>query len=297
MTPAVARPMPAGLAWRPDGQVVLSGPLLRLAQACDEAWTVLAGRWPAEPEDHPAMLDAEALQAVDFLTSFPHLATFACGLDPAEENLGEFTTRPLDETGVRLTRLAPVREVLTPAACYHVYVHHRGEALSGPRYVTTRNTCFRRETHYEPLRRQWAFRMREIVCLGDRREVTGFLRAATDLVTALFRELALPVGWAAATDPFFRPTRSPKYLAQRLSPTKHEAAYRDLAIASVNLHEDTFGDAYEITRHGRPATTGCVAFGLERWLYALTDRYGPAPAGWPDVVAAARRVTAVAVAS
>jgi len=294
VTETVARLAPVGLAWRPNGQVVLSGPLLRLARACDEAFTVLADVWRAEPEEHPALLDAEALQAVDFLTSFPHLASFAGCLDAGEENLRDFTAQPLDDSGVRLTRLAPVRDVLTPAACYHVYVHHRGESLTAPMHLTTLNTCFRRETHYLPLRRQWTFRMREIVCLGTRQEVTDFLRGTRELVTALFEELALPISWEAATDPFFQPTRSPKYLAQRLRPTKHEAQYGELAIASVNLHEDSFGDAYEITRAGSPVTTGCVAFGLERWLFALTDRYGADPYAWPDVAAMARRVAGVA---
>ncbi|MGH3714901.1 MAG: hypothetical protein ACRDT4_15770 [Micromonosporaceae bacterium] len=288
----VAALAPVGLGWRDSGQVVLSGPLLRLAAACDEAFTELAGVWHAEPEAHPAMIDAGALQSMDFLTSFPHLATFATCLDPAEANLERFTGRdPVGEAGVRLTRTAPVRQVLTPAACYHVYVHHQGSSLDTPRYLTTRNTCFRRETHYQPLRRQWTFQMRELVCLGTRTEVRNFLRRTRELVSALLDELELPVAWETATDPFFQPTRSPKYLAQRLQPTKHEAQFDGgLAIASVNLHEDSFGDAYELLRDGRPATTGCVAFGIERWLYALTRRYGPDPGGWPDVAAAARRV-------
>lgn len=284
---------PVGLRWRASGQAVLSGPLYGLAAACDAAFTTLAARWDAEPEDHPAMIDIGELQAIDYLASFPHLATFPVSLDADAANLREFAGRdPLDAEGaVRLARTAPVREVLTPAACYHLYLTHAGERLSAPRYLTTRNTCFRRETHYEPLRRQWSFRMREIVCVGTRDEVRGFLAAATAAVTALLAELDLAAPWEVATDPFFEPAKNPKYVAQRLQPTKHEARYGDLAIASVNLHEDHFGAAYGITRAGRPAFSGCVAFGLERWVYALTSRYGPDPAGWPDLPAAAGRAS------
>src|SRR5205807_9266638 len=107
------------------------------------------------------------------------------------------------------------------------------------------------------------------------------------------RELDLPVDWATATDPFFRPARNPRYLAQRLQPTKHEAVFEgDLAIASVNLHEDHFGAAFDIRRDGRAAVSGCVAFGVERWLYALTRRHGSDPANWPDTAAAARTAAA-----
>lgn len=286
---------PAGLAWRPAGQAVLSGPLYRLATACDRAFALLAGAWDAEPEEHPAFLDAVTLQAVDYLASFPQLATFPVSLDADEANLAAFAGRdPLDADGaVRLARTAPVREVLTPAACYHVYPHHRGERLDAARYVTLCATCFRRESRYEPLRRQWSFRMREVVCLGTRAEVTRFLARTRAAVDALLGELELPVTWEVATDPFFRPAANPRYLAQRLRPTKHEALFDgDLAIASVNLHEDHFGAAFGISRGDRPAVTGCVAFGVERWLYAITSSHGSDPAGWPDVPAAAVRALA-----
>jgi seryl-tRNA synthetase len=290
---------PVGLRWHDRGRAVLGGPLYGLAAGCDTAFTLLAERWRAEPEQHPPMIDVAELQAVDYLASFPQLATFPVSLDADPANLREFTGRDaLDPAGaVRPARTAPIREVLTPAACYHLYPNHRGERLGGPLYLTTRNTCFRREEQYAPLRRQWSFQMREIVCMGTRAEVREFLDAGAALVRALLRELDLPIAWAAATDPFFEPARNPKYLAQRLRPTKHEALYGGdgrggggLAVASVNLHEDHFGAAFEIERDGVPAVTGCVAFGVERWVYALTHRHGCEPAGWPDVPAAARRV-------
>jgi seryl-tRNA synthetase len=286
-----------GLAWRDSGQVVLSGPLYRLAADCDAAFTALAGSWRATPEEYPATIELAGLQRTGYLSSFPHLATFPVCLDPDEANLAEFAAGPVLDGGgmLRPTRTAPIREILTPAACYHVYPHHRGEELAAARYLTTRNTCFRREAHYEPLRRQWSFRMREIVCLGSREEVAQFLGRAREVVGALLRELDLPAPWAPATDMFFQPARNPRYLLQRLHPSKHEAVFGgDLAIASVNMHEDHFGTAFDIARGGQPAATGCLAFGIERWLYALTSRHGVDPAGWPDVAGAAERVLAVA---
>lgn len=289
-----------GLRWLPNGQVVLSGPLYQLFAACDAAFTALADTWGAAPEEHPAMIDAVALRPVDYLDAFPHRATFAVCLDADEDNLREFRGGGGDDggaDGVRLTRTAPVREILTPAACYHLYLHHRGEHLPAATYLTTRNTCFRRGGQYEPLRRQWSFRMREIVCLGTREEVTGFLARTRLLVDALLRELGLPVEWVPATDPFFEPARTPRYLSQWLRPTRHEARFGDdVAIASVNLHEDRFGEAFGIGRAGRPAVSGCVAFGLERWLYAIIQRHGTDPGGWPDVAAAGRGALAAIAA-
>ncbi|GIF96701.1 hypothetical protein [Catellatospora citrea] len=282
-----------GLRWDPSGQAGLTGPLLALADDCDRALRTIASRWGSREEAYAATLPASSLHG--HLRSFPHQVTFATSLDPADANLGDFTDGPVvDPSGaVALTRTAPVTAVLTPAACHHVYHAHQGEQLLAAVHVTTRNTCFRRESSYEPLRRQWTFAMREIVCLGTAEETTSFLaqaRAAVDYFTLL---IDLPTDWTPATDPFFRPERHPGHLLQRIQPVKHEAVYGgSLALGSANLHHDHFGSAYAITRDGVPADTACIAFGLERWLYALVDRHGPDPGGWPDLLAAARQVAA-----
>jgi seryl-tRNA synthetase len=279
-----------GLTWHDNGQASLSGPLLELAEALDRAIRLMAAGFGAEEEAHPAFIDAVELERVGYFSSFPQLMTFPVSLDADPSNLEPLRAEPaVDETGaVRLTRLAAVREVLTPAACYHLYVEHRGEDIPTVRYLTTRNTCFRREERYEPLRRQWSFQMREIVCLGDRSEVDAFLDRARRAVDDLALSLDVGVRWEPATDPFFQPLSNPRYLLQKVAPTKFEATYTDgLALASVNLHHDHFGTIFDITRDGEPVNTGCLAFGLERWLYAVTHRHGPDPSGWPDVLGVA----------
>ncbi len=284
-----------GLGWRESGQASLRGPLLRLAQDLDRAFGRLAAEvWGAQEERHPASLPAERLQRVDYLHSFPHQASFPVRLDPEEENLDRFRSGPMvsGDGRVRLTTLAPVSEVLTPAACYHLYASHEGESLTRPLYLTTANTCFRHEEHYEPLRRQWSFTMREMVCLGTAAETASFLETGRSALDLLLRQLDVEVEWSAATDPFFRPLDNPKYLMQRLQPAKHEAVYGgDIAISSANLHHEHFGAAFSIIRDGRPAHSACLAFGIERWLFAVTGRHGTSPGAWPDPVTAAGQVT------
>jgi len=282
-----------GLYWHPSGQVGLRGPLLELAEGCDRAFMSLAAIWRAEEERHPASLPASRLQRVDYLRSFPHQATFPARLDPA--GLTEFLAGQMvgDHGEVALTQLSPVSDILTPAACYHLYSSREGESLDRPSYLTTRNTCFRRETHYEPLRRLWSFTMREIVCLGTKPEAVAFLHRARAAVDEFLCLMDLPVKWLTATDPFFQPQSNPKYLLQRVQPTKHEATYGgDLAIASMNLHHDHFGMAFGLTRAGEPAHSACLAFGIERWLFAITDRHGLDPESWPQPEEAAQKARA-----
>ncbi len=276
------------LHWSPSGQCGLSGPLLELADDCDEAFRILARRWAAGEERHGATLPADVLQRVDYLRSFPHQATFPVRLVPDEANLAVFRDEPLDALGrVALTETRPVTEVLTPAACYHLYHAHQGQQLDAALYLTTRNTCFRAESYYEPLQRQWAFTMREIVCLGAQETVAAFLTQARETADALLDALDIPVTWPIATDPFFQPERSPQYLMQRVSPSKNEATYGTLAITSANLHHDHFGEAFGIGIDGRPAHSACLAFGVERWLHAILDRHGDDPGSWPSVAKAA----------
>jgi seryl-tRNA synthetase len=276
----------AGLRWSANGSATLSGALLDLADHLDRRFLGLARRWDATELRFPALIPAAALERIDYLRSFPHLATFPVCLDAADDNLDRFCAgEPVTADGrVQSRGLAPIRDVLTPAVCYHLYHHHCGARFAAPSYFTTTGTCFRREDAYVPLERQWSFTMREIVCIGPASATHAFLERLRAEVDALAAELGLPSTWTDAFDPFFRPARNPKYLMQRIDPTKHELIFDNrLAIASANLHHDHFGRAFDMTGgwDGEPVHTACVAFGLERWLAAIVHRHGPAPEGWP----------------
>jgi seryl-tRNA synthetase len=278
---------PGGIGWHASGQASLSGPLLALAQQLDEGFSLLAGAWGAAAERHPATLPASVLNRTGYLRSFPHQATFAVGIEPA--GLDQFATDP-DQDPRPL--LGPATEILTPAACYHLYPAHQGQELDGPLYLTTVNTCYRREAAYIPLRRQWSFTMREIVCAGAAQDTAGFARKATAAASCLCELTGLPARWEQATDPFFQPLKNSAYMLQKLSPVKQELVYAGLAIGSVNQHHEHFGEAFGISCGGKPAHTACAAFGIERWLFAVTDAFGSEPAGWPDIPGLCREVIA-----
>jgi len=274
-----------GLTWIPNGQSVLCGPLLDLADRLDRRFLGWAADWGAPDHRFPTFLPATVLERIDWFRSFPQHATFPASLDPDDANLAAFTDgEPVDGNGrVHPTTLAAIRDVLTPAACYHLYEHHRGGRFDGARYFTTRNTCFRRENHYVPLERQWSFTMREIVCMGTADEARAFLETATAAVDRLVSAIGLPLRWEQANDPFFRPSKNPQYLMQQIDPTKFELMFDDrLAIASTNLHHDHFGRAFDIERDGAPVRTACIAFGIERWLSAFVHHFGPT-GPWPDL--------------
>jgi seryl-tRNA synthetase len=117
--------------------------------------------------------------------------------------------------------------------------------------------------------------MREIVCIGTASEVKEFLASFQEKLAEFFKEIKLPIEWQNATDPFFNPKTNPKYLMQKLEPVKTEMIYQNhLAIGSINFHRNYFGEAFHINRNGEEAFSGCVAFGIERWIYAYLSQFG-----------------------
>ncbi|MYS11069.1 hypothetical protein GTW71_32615 [Streptomyces sp. SID6041] len=245
--------------------------LLRLLDDTFESWGVTAG---ARPMTMPPLLPAADLAKLDYYDNFPHQAVLAAPLDlegrhatPFDHEHGHWPAAALEPAGLGLPS----------ASCYAVYLDHRGTRVADDTLVTICSWCFRKETHYEGMRRQLGFRMREIVALGTPDHAEAHLADFTTRIRAFAEALDLPLRREAACDPFFDKGGS-KALLQRLTPVKHEFLYEDLAIASVNTHRNFFGDRCAITLEstGGPAFTSCVAFGLERWLSALTRRHG----GW-----------------
>ncbi|MGZ3768621.1 MAG: hypothetical protein ACXVCR_01235 [Bdellovibrio sp.] len=273
-----------GYKWIENGQSNLTGPALELFRALDNMFLKLAEKVSAQEHQFPTFIRASELKKLDYFSSFPHLITFPVTLANKEDNLKEFIQgKKCDADGhLHLTETSPICDCLTPAACYHFYIHYQNQELEKTLFLTTRANCYRREEYYAPLQRQWNFNMREIVALGEMEEVKAFLSKYKELVTQKLKSLTLPVEWEIATDPFFDPTKNPKFLMQQLDPVKQEMIFnKSLSIGSINFHKNYFGDAFSITHQGQSAFSGCIAFGLERWIFAIVSKYGLDPKDWP----------------
>ncbi len=274
------------IKWIKNGQVNLSGDVLDLYNQLDRLFMRLASFKEAKSFKFPNFIEAKELHKLDYFKSFPHLINFPINLVNEEANLKRFISgKKINEKGaVDLTEINPVCDCLTPAACYHFYIHFQDSVQDKPIYVTTLANCYRKEEYYLPLERLWNFSMREIVCIGTGEEVKEFIAFYTKKVTEIFSELKLNINWDVATDPFFDPTNSPKFIMQTIDPVKYEMIYNgSLSIGSTNYHRTYFGDTFNINRDGTSASTGCIAFGMERWLFAILNHYGNDKNNWPDI--------------
>lgn len=174
----------------------------------------------------------------------------------------------------------PAEFFLSPAVCYHAYAQLAGRRLAAPLLLTASQTCFREaDRGADTASRLWEFTMREIMFIGPEDWVAAERRHWTAAASELAAALRLDASVVPAADPFFGMAARGRRLMQQLKQLKDELRVpvggEAAALASFNTHETFFGGRFDITlEDGRPAHSGCAAFGLERWALAVCARHG-----------------------
>lgn len=191
--------------------------------------------------------------------------------------------------GYRAPRSRP--RFLTPAACLAWYGSLEGTAVANDHLSAfVVGPCARVEGGRVAFPyRLSGFHMAELVVVGAARSVDEEASAIEPMLAESFRGLGIGGGFRAATDAFFLPSSRGARLMQQLKDLKREFVSpldgHDIALASINRHEDFFARAFRITlASGAPAHSFCVAFGLERLTAAGLLTWGPDPAQWPKAL-------------
>ncbi|GHJ11303.1 amino acid--[acyl-carrier-protein] ligase 1 [Micromonospora humidisoli] len=241
--------------------------LLRLLDDTFRGWATEEGGLELSA---PPVYAVDELANFDVYTNFPHLALVAGGLRAP-------VSGP-DGDHFAADQVTPARLGLSTATCFGAYLYFQDRTVPADTLVTLVNRCFRSEEHFDGLRRLLTFQMREIVALGSYQHTQEVIARYRSRIEKLLGELSLEFTVDAASDPFFEKGGA-RALLQRMQPVKYEFSVDGLAIASVNTHRNFFGERCRIGidlpdgTTGSTAFTGCVAFGLERWVSVLTDRY------------------------
>ena len=255
-----------------NGLATLSHHLVHIRELLEAQFLTWAAECSAEKMLFPPLMAVKDLSDLDYFRNFPHLASVVSHI--REENLINDYAKGENVRAIPNSHLTQSEYVLPSAACYNIYIYLRNTTLAEPRYFSTVATCFRKEVEYKGLDRLLAFSMREIVCVGNIDVVQAFLASYKEKIRKFANDLGLPLTIQVATDPFFEPQGS-RALIQKLFPVKEEFVYGgSVAIASVNFHRNFFGERCSIlTADNKACFSGCVAFGIERWLHALLDHF------------------------
>lgn len=261
----------------PAGGLCLVGDAARLLAALDRRFLALARAEGAEPIECPPIWHRDQLHSF--------------GYDNDSANL--LTVERPGEGAPRYWQLA---------VCNNVWLHLAGQRLAGPARFTARGTCCRSEGgHYFMLERMRSFSMREVMFVGSPGEVRAFRERALGFLAAETEALGLHGRLSAANDPFFLleqpddtengPEDNSDALASDGDTSKMELRLdlyddKSMACASVNVHGSFFAARMDIAGPDpdEKLWTACVAFGLERWVWAMTVQYGPRAERWPDAL-------------
>ncbi|MFI6724259.1 aminoacyl--tRNA ligase-related protein [Streptomyces atratus] len=241
-----------------------------LLHALDDVFTDWGTRAGATRMTFPPLLNADDLRTFDYFRNFPHLGSPVSRIRPDRLDAH---SRGAADGPVPARDLADADHLLPSAACYGCFLHFSGTMTETPLRVSTVAQCFRHEDHYDGLRRLWGFTMREIICIGSAEQVRDHLEHHHVRLAAFAADLGLSLSRQPATDPFFEKAGA-RTVMQLLAPGKDEYVHTDgTAVASMNNHRNFFGERRSIAYAEKPAFTGCVAFGLERWVHVLNERF------------------------
>lgn len=288
-----------------NGQVILHGVPLALMRYFDRVFEGFGTAWSAQPVQAPVLIPDSVLARCDYFRSFPQYVTFATHLQEDVQLLNSFRERhgsasQLD--GEALRDMEHPDTCLSPAMCYHVYHWRQNQTISsGPQAYGICGPCFRYESeNMSSLKRLWNFTMREVVFLGARENVLQAREQSIEMMGQFLRDHRLAGEIRTASDPFFVAADAvAKTHFQLSSESKFEVALPladgdFLAVGSHNYHSDFFGRAFNIRVDGAGAMHSvCVAFGLERWVFAFMQQHGSDPGRWPDPVRLAPEMQAL----
>ena len=235
------------------------------------------------------------MERVNYFRAFPHSLTFATHLRSDLDVIEDFSAHAAcGDHGLNtgMGSFAQIETLLSPAVCYHLYFTLADKPMPAESITATAvGNCFRYESsNLVSLERLWDFTMRELIFVGARDFVLENREIARKRMEAKFEEIGLAYRVESASDPFFIGERKQavfqnafqlKFEIQAALPFKNST----LAVGSYNYHQDFFGRSLNITRQdGTPVHTGCVAFGLERIIYAFLAQYGLDERNWPEAV-------------
>jgi seryl-tRNA synthetase len=250
---------------------------VRLFDEVDALFMKLACNHQAALRKYPSMIPVRTLEKCSYIKSFPqniHLvAEFPHQLDQLEK------VRETENVE-SIARLSPY--ALSPAVCFHCYEELSGQQVDAPLILTAKGSCFRHEAPWRlGKHRLNEFAMREIVLIGEEPFVEAERRAFIEEVWQLFVNLGFTGRIETASDPFYFSEENSKSQHQLMANTKYELivdiynGQESFSIASFNNVGNTLCKPFGITdKQSVPLHSGCIAFGIDRWVYALLALHG-----------------------
>lgn len=269
------------------GIIGLSGSAVKLFDYFDDVFRRFAGEIGAVTEKYPVLLPLSTLKDTGYLKTSPQYNIFC---SPVIENMDK-----LEEVGMGKNYnnyTGEIANALSPSACFHVYERYRNKVLQGEKTVTLLQSVFRNEGRFNwnEFGRLKDYHVREIVFIGNDEYVENSRKRLMKMTSDFMRELDMSGEITSASDAFIIPQMQLYKSLQIKNKVKYEVRlnYSDekqMAAASFNLHGSTFTYPFNIkVANVDNAVTGCVGYGIERWVLCFLCRFGVDEKNWPGAV-------------
>ena len=221
----------------------------------------------AEEYHIPAMICESVLEKCGYFQSFPHHLTLASYVNPDNYN------RVSNKHSISDEMIVNSKMYFTPAACLHLYPMLENSIINELNLTTNARVYRYENKQFNSSTRLWDFSVRELVFIGNREYVQSMLDRFMDITKEFSDKMTLPVNITSAIDNFYPSKKNKvKEKLQKSNPFKHEALCKisdeDIAIASFNYHGTHFSKAFNFDNNNS-VVTGCVGYGLERWVSAF----------------------------
>jgi seryl-tRNA synthetase len=272
------------------GLISLKSEALDLFKYFDSIFRDFALELNAIEKSYPTLLPVDAYRKTGYLKTSPQYSIFCCTPKEDIEYLEQINKHSSE--GKLLECFNQPGYALSPAACFHSYMELERSTIESPCVFTFHQNVFRHEGRFNwnDFGRLKDYHVREIVFFGDMEYVTDGREKIAAKTKNLIQKMDLNGRLCIAFDPFIVPSmqKFKKIQIQEQSKYELQLAYFDnqyLAVSSFNLHGTAFTEPFNISVNGclKPVT-GCVGFGIERWVLAFLSQYGIDPNQWPKIL-------------
>jgi seryl-tRNA synthetase len=278
-----------------QGHVILRGLAAELLSLIDAKVNAFARFFQAEREFYPATILCKTLDRIHHFTSFPEHIDFVAHLKGDLDVLNKFSGECREQGWSPVLHEGRMGEndfAICPSCCYHCYEGMENWQLDAPGRCTTMVVaCHRYEgANHRTMTRLRAFTQRDVVWVGHPRFVMEGRAKAEELIVKWAKDWELVGSFETANDMFFTQDYAVKASFQRQQQAKKELRLlipfekQSISVFSSNFHAMTFGKAFNITLSGRPATSACVGWGYERWVFAIFSQFGMDWKQWPALL-------------
>lgn len=278
------------------GIVSLSGNMLSLCRALDRRLLEFASSQEARDVELPITTSLKTLNQADFFQRTPQFAQFMCTLREDSDKILDFAAKvsEADRCEAFADCLNPPQCMCRSAICLSSYPMFQGRTLTPLDFsaLTVFGKAFRNEAaNVATLERLYEFSMRELIFVGDKEYVAARLDRCVRWFIGFMESCQIKGTIEAASDPFFAQEIKALRFYQLAEQAKFEVRWHNpwsgnsVSVGSINNHGTHFSKAYNIRlADGRIATTGCVGFGYERFVFLVLSQYGWDRDQWPEAL-------------